>query len=354
MTETRESEFNLPILQPNRRLAGTQQRPTRISLTEWMTKHAELSKARLPQVQEASLGRKNRAPSSHKDSIGAAMRATGMPALQKKPFQLGLEDSRRCYPQLRWPRRPKCKHICCGASSFASSKEFQSDWGQHDKNFKEWLECAEPDAAEDNRRVQDSLPSMRSTWTASSGMVQFMSDTGTFSGFSRKRWLKEQQGELMPPKRRPKEEPLSCSTATVHLPQLRAGAAPCDRKYHLRQAPISQVIAKCPVSDRSSKSKNARPLWPDETADQKAVKTTSGQYLIFESWGLDDAYLTSLFQQLDIQEIEHLNVSDNRITNESISFMAERFQEMACKPWQLRSLHLAKNRLKSLPEDIAI
>lgn len=310
-----------------------------------MAKQERLKGERLP-LGRQTIHHKRRHVTHNQEPILPAMRATGMPALQKKLVQRDLERSRRFHPHLRWPRRARRRQSSCyGGSSFASSKAFEVHWPEsHDQD---WSGCGEFDEAENLQDAQDVIPPLNSGVMASSSRsLTFMSSTGTFSGFSRRQWREEQRGEMIPPKRRPREEPSPCSAATVHLPQLSIGGGQSDRKYHLRQAPISQVIAleRCPAGDSSGNDKEAR-LPNPKTGRKESRKPINGRYVNFQSWGLDDAYLKSLFQRADIDWVEHLNLSDNRLTDESILFLADRFSEVAHPKWLLQSLHLAKNRL---------
>jgi len=172
----------------------------------------------------------------------------------------------------------------------------------------------------------------------------------------------------------PHHEVVAGCTATVHLPRLEgrfldhraiakngaaSGTVSSDRKYHIRQAPVSHIMARGPdvsESGGSSSSPSAPRASPRRKSSKKAVEGSprrqsnvdsfgdvpATEYLNFENWGIDDAYVELLCKRAQLDKIRFVNMSGNRLTDEGINFLLQ----VGEAPWALQSLQLAKNRLQ--------
>jgi len=145
---------------------------------------------------------------------------------------------------------------------------------------------------------------------------------------------------------------MSGGAATVHLPRLdgnminhlaeakNGGSSSLDRKYHIRQAPVSHIMARKPiVSEGTSSSSTSKAGLRREDPDGKQP---SIEYLNFESWGIDDAYVELLCKRSELHKIHCMNFSGNRITDESLKFLLQESEA----PWALQSLQFANNKLQ--------
>eukprot|EP00930_Biecheleria_cincta_P060897 TRINITY_DN4647_c2_g1_i1.p1 TRINITY_DN4647_c2_g1~~TRINITY_DN4647_c2_g1_i1.p1 ORF type:complete len:1790 (-),score=358.53 TRINITY_DN4647_c2_g1_i1:120-5489(-) len=112
-----------------------------------------------------------------------------------------------------------------------------------------------------------------------------------------------------------------------------------DRKWHLRQAPLSTSLA------RSANSSNRLPA---ASAFPQSPKARSGspEYLSFQGWGIDDDYYSGLFSRVKLSKLRHVNLSDNRLTEASVRHLVEMARHEPLEA--LESLHLGQNRLGPL------
>lgn len=112
-----------------------------------------------------------------------------------------------------------------------------------------------------------------------------------------------------------------------------------DRKWHLRQAPLSASLAKSANSSKRESAFSAFPQSPE-------VRPGSPEYLSFQGWGIDDDYYCSLFNRVKLSKLRHVNLSDNRLTDASVRHLNDMAKHEPLEA--LESLHLGQNRLGPL------
>jgi len=67
------------------------------------------------------------------------------------------------------------------------------------------------------------------------------------------------------------------------------------------------------------------------------------EYMSFQGWSLDDDYVCTLLTRVRLSVVKHIDLADNRLTQATISFLAEAAAVQGLR--SLESLRLAKNRL---------
>ncbi|CAE7335004.1 Nlrc3 [Symbiodinium pilosum] len=120
-----------------------------------------------------------------------------------------------------------------------------------------------------------------------------------------------------------------------------------DRKWHLRQASVSASLANTAYLGREvvnwEQLDHVREGAQASASHGRRTLSSSTEYLYFPGWGLDDDYASTLFRQIKLSNLRHINLTDNRLTDCWINFLLEVAEDQP--PVALQSLHLAKNRL---------
>lgn len=397
-----------------RRLAGPQMCRTRMSLPEWMMKSSEARKeanagARLPPLQPImpSTTPSEGVPSTPSKQMRNSMRPTGtprrrrdskptvekttLPSPKRKPLSVELDRRRNHHPRLRFPRLAMhdqsdlvSQEGSAPSASARSSTGIVKDLSA--RNEAEPNYELEASAAEFLKLMESAgevigpgslfypgfdLP-IEPQWQSTSLQRQANKRTtpAPLEVFPDEEISEDPHSNQPALLERPKpcQELAVGNAATVHLSRLdgnmldhqerakKGGSSAIDRKYHLRQAPFSHIMARTTMqrkggshSSKGQASTGQSSSEPPRSRQGKKSpgppnplepKTPSSEYLNFESWGIDDEYVALLCARAKLETIRFINMSDNRITSESINLMAT-----SKVPWRLESLQIRGNRL---------
>lgn len=123
-----------------------------------------------------------------------------------------------------------------------------------------------------------------------------------------------------------------------------------DRKWFLRVAPISCLHSVASARVAHKKLSEEAGVARSSSLRPEVVTTTDpavgGEYLNFESWGLNDDYLESVMSaharssDNGLRDVKYINLSNNQITQAGITRLLAN-----CSPEGVLSLSLASNRL---------